>query len=52
MIFNKRQVARRAFDPEHRKLMDAYRTARGGEKLRRLKLLKDYVTNRLKEAGR
>jgi hypothetical protein len=41
---NKRQRARRAFSPEHRKLLDAYWTARGGDKLRRLRELKNWVT--------
>jgi len=47
---NKRQIARRAFDPEHRKLMNAYRTARGGDRLKALAKLKQYVTARLQEA--
>ncbi len=47
-MFNKRQVARRAFDSEHRKLMDAYRTARGGDRLKALGKLKAYVTARLR----
>jgi hypothetical protein len=41
---NKRQRARRAFCPEHRKLLDAYWTARGGDKLRRLRELQQWVT--------
>ncbi len=48
---NKRARARRAFNAEHRKLLDAYHTARGGEKLKALAKLKQYVTARL-QAGK
>ncbi len=47
---NKRQRARRAFNAEHRKLLDAYHTARGGDRLKALAKLKAYVTERLQEA--
>jgi len=43
----RRQIARRAHDAEHKRLMLAYRNARGGEKLKALGRLKDYVTGRL-----
>ncbi len=49
-MLNKRQRARRAFDVEHRKLLDAYHTARGGEKLKALAKLKQYMLERLREA--
>ncbi len=45
---NKRQIARRAHDEAHKKLMLAYHRARGGEKLRALAALKAYVTERLR----
>lgn len=45
---NKRQIYRRAFNAEHRRLMLAYHRARGGDRLRRLKELKAYVTAELK----
>ncbi len=48
---NKRQRARRAFDAEHRKLLDAYHTARRGDRLKALAKLKQYVTARL-QAGK
>ncbi len=50
MTLNKRQVARRAFDPDHKALMLAYSRARGGERLKALAALKAYVTKRLQEA--
>lgn len=40
----KRQIALRAFDAEHKRLMLAYRNARGGDKTRTLKALQKYVT--------
>lgn len=40
----KRQISLRAFDPEHKRLMLAYRNARGGDKTRTLKALQGYVT--------
>lgn len=46
---NKRQIARRAHDAEHKRLMLAYRNARGGEKLKALGRLKDYVLGRLRD---
>ncbi len=48
---NKRQIARRAFDADHKALMLAYQRARGGEKLKALAKLKQYVTARL-QAGK
>jgi hypothetical protein len=50
-MFNKRQVARRAFDPEHRRLMLAYARARGGDRLRRLRELQQWMVAQLKEAA-
>lgn len=47
---NKRQIARRAFTPEHKRLMLAYHRARGGDRLRRLRELKAWVAEQLKEA--
>lgn len=40
----KRQIANRAIDPEHRRLMLAYRNARGGSRTAAWKALRDYVT--------
>jgi hypothetical protein len=44
---NKRQIARRAHDDTHKALMNAYRVARGGSKLKALAKLKSYMTSRL-----
>lgn len=43
----RRQIALRAFDPEHKRLMLAYRHARGGERTKAWKALCDYVTGLL-----
>lgn len=43
----RRQIAARAFDPEHKRLMLAYRNARGGDKTRAWKALQAYVTANL-----
>ena len=48
---NRCQIARRAFDAEHKRLMLAYHRARGGDRLRRLRELQAYVTARLREAA-
>ncbi len=47
---SRRQMRARALDPEHLRLMLAYRHARGGDRLRRLRELQAYVTERLREA--
>lgn len=47
---NKRQIARRAFSPEHKRLMLAYQRARGGDKTRTLKALQGYVAAALRKA--
>ena len=48
----KRMISARAFDPEHKKLMLAYQRARGGDRLRALAALKNYVTGRLSDAAK
>ena len=44
---NKRQIARRATSDTHKKLMLAYHRARGGDRLRRWKELRDFMTSAL-----
>jgi len=46
-MMTKRMIAARAHDAEHKRLMLAYRNARGGEKLKALGRLNAYVTGRL-----
>lgn len=46
----RRMLAARAFDATHRRLMLAYRNARGGERIKTRKQLQDYVTDLLKNA--
>lgn len=49
----RRQISARAFDAEHKRLMLAYRNARGGEKSKTLKALQAHVLASLKaEQGR
>ena len=43
----RRQISARAIDHEHRRLMLAWRNARGGEKAKALKDLQAYVTGLL-----
>lgn len=45
----RRQISRRACDAEHRRLMLAYRNARGGERTKAWRRLRDYVTAALKK---
>lgn len=47
----RRMIAARALDAEHRRLMLAYRAARGGERTRAWKRLRDYVAALLGEAA-
>lgn len=48
----RRAISRQAFDDEHKRLMLAYRNARGGEKTRALGRLQAYVTGLLKKGRR
>lgn len=43
----RRQISRRAMDEQHKKLMLAYRNARGGSRTSAWKALRDYVTGEL-----
>lgn len=45
----KRQIARRAVNGHHKRLMLNYQRARGGERTRRWKELRDFVTAELKK---
>lgn len=47
----RRQIARRAFDAEHRRLLLAVRTAPSGQKQRAKDALRAYVTKLLGEAA-
>lgn len=44
----KRQISTRAISPEHKRLMLAYRNARGGDRTKTLKALQDFMTAALK----
>ena len=46
----RRMIAARAIDAEHRRLMLAYRAARGGERTRAWRRLRDYVASLLEAA--
>lgn len=46
----RRMIARRAFDATHGKLMLEYHRARGGDRIRKLRALQDYVTGSLKSS--
>jgi hypothetical protein len=43
----RRQLTRRAIDPQHKRLMMAAHNARGGDKSRAQKKLRDYMTSLL-----
>lgn len=47
---NRKQISRRAFDPEHRRLLLAVRTAPSGQKQKAKDAVQAYVTKLLKEA--
>ena len=47
---SRKQIARMAFDPEHKRLMAAYRNATGGHKTKALAALRAYVTACLEAA--
>jgi hypothetical protein len=46
----RRQICARAIDPTHKRLMLAWRNARGGEKAKALRDLRAYMTEKLKDA--
>lgn len=48
----RRQIARRASDPEHKKLMLAYRSAPNGERTAAWKRLRDYVAAKLRDEAK
>jgi hypothetical protein len=45
----KRQIGRWAFDDEHKRLLMAYRNARGGERTKAFNALQAYVNGLLKD---
>lgn len=47
----RRQIQARAVDAEHKRLMLAYRAARGGERTRAWRRMRDYVAALLGEAA-
>ncbi len=48
---NRKQISRRAFDSEHRRLLLAVRTAAPGQKQKAKDAVQDYVTKLLEEAA-